>query len=96
MQKFRWLNFLFLAALILTSCQSTTTAEMPEEISASLAEPAAAAEAVTEPIAIAPTPTALAEPEPDECLLCHADKDRLIETADPVVETGESESKGVG
>jgi PBP1b-binding outer membrane lipoprotein LpoB len=55
-----------------------------------------------------PSPTATAEtkpteteaavkiqPETNECLACHTDKQRLIDTAEPVVET-ESESSGVG
>jgi len=54
-----------------------------------------------------PSPTAAAEkpveteavaevlPEKDECVTCHTDKQRLIDTAKPVVEE-ESESSGVG
>jgi len=37
----------------------------------------------------------LPEPEVDECLACHTDKERLIETASQVEDT-ESESTGVG
>lgn len=35
------------------------------------------------------------EPEMDECIECHTDKERLIQTADPVEEV-ESESSGEG
>jgi hypothetical protein len=41
-----------------------------------------------------PIPTSA--PDSAECMSCHTNKDRLIDTAAPLVEAGESESKGVG
>ena len=46
-------------------------------------------------LAVAEEPEAIDEEETDECLECHFDKDRLIQTMDPVVEV-ESEDSGEG
>lgn len=69
----------YLVGMVLLSACATANAESPT-----------ATEALT---ATEPVPTSA--PEAGECVACHTDKERLIETAAPAVEA-ESESKGVG
>lgn len=70
-------------ALTLWACANTPTPAAQTDVPADAANP-------TEVAAI--EPTALG---PDECLACHTDKQRLIDTAEPIM-AAESESKGVG
>jgi hypothetical protein len=80
--------------LLLAGCQSVSASISSED-----GIPHLAAE---KPVLVVPADSSTLEiagelqPDINECLICHSNKDRLIETADPVEETGESESKGVG
>jgi PBP1b-binding outer membrane lipoprotein LpoB len=96
MQKLKWLHLLILAALIVSGCQSQPPQEASGEIYASVQGAGGDAQESAKPIAALPTPFESAPQEPNECLNCHADKQRLIDTASPEEEDLEGESKGVG
>jgi hypothetical protein len=75
--------FMILVVLFLSACDADNHGGL------SAAEDAEMANAVT-------SVTAAPPPQAGECLACHTDKDRLIDTAAPLEEAGETESKGVG
>jgi hypothetical protein len=86
-KKYPILLLLVGLVMILFACQAENNSG---EESVAADEPAV--EVPTE-AAEAAAPTEV--PEVDECVECHTDKDRLIDTADPVEDT-ESENEGAG
>lgn len=75
-----------------TGCSGAPAAEGPIAMQPANLEPTAVIPTPTEETAVLPTAT----PEPvDECLICHVNKDELIQTADPVEEVI-SENEGEG
>ncbi|MBI5841508.1 MAG: hypothetical protein HZB19_15555 [Chloroflexi bacterium] len=79
MSKTRTASLLVLILFALSACASKSPADAPAKTDTPAIE---AAEATAAPVN-------------DECLICHTDKQRLIDTAKPEV-AAESESKGVG
>jgi hypothetical protein len=93
MRNLRWLSLIIvLLAMLITGCQGEAVTNPAEEVYASVdTHP----QGETAPIAAALLPTSQTPAVPNECLNCHADKQRLIDTAKPE-EVAESESSGVG
>lgn len=78
--KLKLTSALIVFAFLLSACGKIATSSPTAQVEEKLVE----TEAVVE-----------VQPEADECVACHTDKQHLIDTAAPVVEA-EGESKGVG
>jgi len=90
MRFFQRLSIFIAIAALVSSCSPGSQLSVDQPIAPhSELEPGSPAQAVS-------SPEATETVEVNECLKCHTDKDRLIETADPVEPIAESESKGVG
>jgi hypothetical protein len=86
MKRFSIILFVGIGLLLMGGCTAKSiTDNTPTE---------AAIEATAQVTAVAEEPVLV---ETDTCVDCHTDKQRLIDTADPVEEeAGEGESEGVG
>lgn len=86
MKKLLLIPLLGMGLLFFSACAAKSPTPAPE------LEPTvtSAAQVVypTQPIAL--------EPAEDNCVICHTDKEMLIDTAAPEAESHESESEGVG
>lgn len=90
MRFFKRFSIFIALAVIISSCSPVAQLNVDQSIA-----PHSDLEAASPTQAVS-LPEATEAVEMDECLKCHTDKDRLIETADPVEPVAESESKGVG
>jgi len=91
MRQHRWFFLLLIAALLLPSCQTT-------DVVATVSDTQTLLQTKVDPLTVsisAQYANIAPELEANECLSCHADKERLIETTKEV-EIVESESSGVG
>ncbi len=82
-------NLLLIFIIFLTACQTQN-----EKVNEDVAVVLPTEEIIVEPTAIPATATSTPEPI-DECLSCHLDKERLIETA-KIEEVLEAEDSGEG
>ena len=86
MLKHRGFLFLILVVVFcLAGCQNETAASL-EEVAFAPAD--TLPQGTPHPINVNPTPTSQATQAPNECLSCHADQQRLIDSATPVAEGG--------
>ncbi|MBI5946042.1 MAG: hypothetical protein HY864_16895 [Chloroflexi bacterium] len=92
MRLFRQISLFITTALLFSSCAPAS----PVDASANQTTAQLADVKLSIPAVLQPEMGTGEGAGPNECLNCHSDKDRLIETAKPVVEAAESESKGVG
>lgn len=96
--KVQYYHLLILGGLILAAAVSCRASDQDLRAAPELELTETATFALESPQATSPTEMAVVESEPeevDQCLVCHTDKQSLIDTADPVVVV-ESEDSGEG